>query len=115
MAIIGIDKDEITEYISKYDSSKDNPTVFLIGILDNDIKLKFGLDEGKKIDYKIMLEIVKSGLKGIKNLYVKKTKQYQNFDTITDEVLNLLPMKIIGELAEQIVTVNFLSATEEKN
>jgi len=122
MALIGIDKDEIFEYISNFDKNKNNPTIFELGVLDNRTKLnllKDAVDSRGEINISALqsksYEIVKAGLKKIRNLYNKKTKQYEDIKNITDEVLDKLPMVVITELAGKIIEINFLSQEEEKN
>lgn len=122
MALIGIDKDEIFEYVSNFDKNKNNPTIFELGVLDNRTKLnllKDAVDSKGEVNVNALqsksYEIVKAGLKKIRNLYNKKTKQYEDIENITDDVLDRLPMVVITELAGKIIEINFLSREEEKN
>ena len=108
--ITGIDRDEIIEYTSKFDKGEDK-TIFLLGILDN--RTKMTLPMGDKVELEMMSTIVKKGLKGIKGLKLKGEKK--DITVIDDKVIDSLPIRVIGELAEEIVKINFLSEDDSKN
>ncbi len=122
MALIGLDKEETFEYISRFDKDKNNPTIFLLGVLSGKDKLKFIEDaftadgnlDIKKLQSK-SYDIVKTGLKGIKNLYNKKTGKYEHIIEITEEILDKLPTIVVTELAGKIIEINYLTEEEEKN
>ncbi len=122
MALTGLDKEETFEYISRLDKDKNNPTIFLLGVLSSKDKLQFIEDaftadgnlDVKKLQSK-SYDIAKAGLKGIKNLYNKKTSEYEHITEISDEVLDRLPVVVVTELAGKIIEINYLAEEEEKN
>lgn len=111
--IQGIDINDTIDFVSQFDKDKDNPTTFTIGIID--IKTKFRLIEKAEKDESVneQLEVIKAGLKGIKNLKVKG--ELVNFSKIDDDVLNKIPMQVIHDIYRKIIEVNFLSENEKKN
>ena len=122
MSLIGINRDEVTEYISEFDKDKKDPTIFEIGILDNRAKLTLlnGMIDSKgELDIKAFqnksYEIVKAGLKKIRHLYNKKEQRFEILAEINDEALNRLSMVVITELAGKIIEMNFLTEQEGKN
>lgn len=117
----GIDVSEKLNYISKYDSDKDNPTIFEIGIITNSERnLLFSgvFDRDGKPDLSKLqnrlFDILKKGISKISNLQ-DKAGEKKTFEKITDEVLNLLPMDVLSELTEKIMSFNFPSEQETKN
>lgn len=120
MAIIGIDKNETYEFTSKFDSG-DPKTVFLIGVLTKRERIDFLKQFQSKGDLDVSkmqeqsYEVLKKGLKGIKNLYNKKTKKHEDFNEITDDIIERLPIGVIGEVARKIIEENFMTEGEQKN
>ena len=113
MALIGLSNDEYIEYVSKFDKDRTNPTIFLLG----NIKALTNIDFsrlGEKVNYSVMVDVVKAGLKGIKNIYSKKEGKHIDIYDV-DKCINMLPPKVIMELANEIVRINFLDEEEEKN
>lgn len=111
----GIDNKETIEFISTSDTAE-NPTVFLLGNISNRDKLRLfadAIDKTGAIDMAKMsnriFDIVKTGLKGIKNLGGK------DYATVDDEVLEVIPFNVSMELVNKLVEINFLGAKEEKN
>ena len=142
MAIVGISLDETREYISKHDPDRGKPTIFVIGLLDpfvrsyvDDQMTQFGISPGgpdKPAQTSINisgrnLEIVRFGLRDIKNLIDPVTKEAVRFisDTIpvkgksykavSDQILRLIPPIVIKELAREIGNDNLLMEDEVKN
>ena len=125
------------EYSLKND--KDNPTVWLIGPLDSFMKARiiksFGkieVQDGKpvyvqgEIDFtENNFSIVRYGLKGFKNFKIdgkeiefKITKEKifdRELDIVDDEILKMIPLFAINELASEIWGENQVSEELEKN
>ena len=128
---------QIKEYVLK--SDKENPTIWLIGPLDSITKAKiigsFGKIEIQKdkpvyiqgdVDYALNnFTIVKYGLKGAKNWILdgkevefkfNKEKVFnQELDVISEEILKMIPLFAINELASQIWGENQVSEELAKN
>lgn len=111
----GINVNETVEFISQKDKGN-NPTIFLIGnILHSDkSKLlagaidKTGIIDISKLQDR-MLDIVRAGLKGIKNLDGK------DYSEITPDTLEAIPFDVLVEIMGKVIEFNFLKADEEKN
>lgn len=111
----GIDIKEVVEYVSVNDKDP-NPTKFLLGVISNREKLALlsdamnsdGTVDIKKIQSRA-IDILKVALKGIKQLGSK------DYDKITDEVIDMIPFDVIGELIGKICELNFLGDKEIKN
>ena len=140
--LTGINVYETQDYISKLDLDKKNPTIFKIGCLEPMIKAdiedevtSFEISSSKNSDpAKTNLKInkrnimaVKFGLKGLENFMDPQTKKPVKFDTssiskggknyniVSDDIIALLGLKLINELAERILLENQLSEKERKN
>lgn len=110
------------EFVSALDKDTKNPTVFLIKPLSvgDKIELMTGFigDDGKPDISKLQKQapdIVKKGLKAIKNIYSKKEKKHIDIEAVDDDVLEMLPPAVISEVASKIISLNFLTEQEEKN
>jgi len=141
MALIGINPDEIIEYISEHDKDGTNPTVFQIGVVDalTIAKIEDGLtvftidpkNPESKTDTKLSTgkretELVRAGLKGWKNFKDKNGNDLP-FETIkqratgktvevpNDTTLGRIPVVVFKELANVIYNQNKLSDEETKN
>ena len=125
------------EYVLK--SDKTNPTIWLIGPLDSITKSKiigsFGkieIQDGKPIYVQGNIDftqnnflIVKYGLKGFKNFLLdgkevefklNKEKVFnQEIEAVSDEVLKMIPLFAINELASVLWGENQVSEELEKN
>jgi hypothetical protein len=141
MAIVGISFEETKEYISKYDCDKDNPTKWIIGVLDSEM---YGIIRDKLVTYKVNegkpaeapevrmnlstrnREAVKFGLKGVANFLDKKKNEIpfgtkkinfagRQIEVVSDLFLNRIPADIVDELAEEILKENTLSEETAKN
>lgn len=121
MALIGIDKDEVKEFTSKFDTGEPK-TVFEIGIITQKDRLKlFREFQGVDKDFDVVkmqeksYEVLKIGLKKVKNLFDKKSGKHKDYTEITDEVLDKLPIGVIGELVSEIMQSNSIKEQEAKN
>ena len=121
--LIGIDIRETKEFVSETDKT-DNPTVFLIGNLPNSFKLSvLGsiIQSDGKPDVRAVQnrapEIVRAGLKGIRNFYDSEKKQPVEVKAadLTDQFMEMIPVAVLYELAGKILEFNFVSETEAKN
>lgn len=128
---------QIKEYVLK--SDKENPTIWLIGPLDSITKAKiissFGRIEIKdsqpvyvqgELDLALNnFSIVKYGLKGFKNFKlgdkeiefktVKEKVFNKEIEAVSDEILKIIPLFAITELANIIWGENQVSAELIKN
>lgn len=121
MALTGIDKDEVREFVSKYDTGEPK-TIFELGVITQKDRLKLFREfqgEDKNFDVVKMqeksYELLKIGLKKIRNLYDKKSGKHKDYTEITDDVLDMLPIGVIGELATEITQGNTIQEQEAKN
>jgi len=129
--LTGLNRKEIKEYITTQDGG-DNPTKFLIGNLLHSERMTFLgsvlIPSGEKDkDGKIALnmnvaefnrrspEIVKAGLKGIKNFFDAEQSKVVDIDVITDEVIEKIPLTAVYEIAGKIIEWNCLQGAEQKN
>lgn len=130
------------KYVSKLDPSKDNPTVFHIGLLDHNLNqyideqvsnFEFKSRNPKdlpKANFNISRRnylAVKFGLKDVENLNDPETNKPVKFDTVsvsvsgknylavTDHQMSMLTKALVDELAEVILDENRLSEDETKN
>jgi len=140
--ITGVNIFETREYTSKYDLDKESPTIFEIGLLDSQMKAKifdkvsdFELssdnpDDDTKLNWRMNernLSLVKFGVKNIKGFLDPQTKKTidvkcdtinklgKSYEVLPDSILDMLPLKIITELAEQVLKETVLSKEAEKN
>lgn len=108
--LTGLDPKQVIEYVSVLEKDKENPTKFMFGVISGKDRIvlmsKFEVNETDPACY---YELVKKGLKSIKGLSGK------DYDTITDEVLDVIPTVILKELFGEILKLNFLSEIEIKN
>jgi len=152
MALVGIDLSETRKYVSELDKDTvtgqrravDDPdaTVFELGVLDPIARAHVD-DSMTRLDYTDggpslqassqinlagrALEVVRFGLKDVKNLLHPQTKKAVPFKTVerivkgrayhlaSDDIIQMIPVKVIGELAKQIALDNVLSEGEAKN
>jgi len=105
----GISLNEVLEYSSVKDEGEPK-TIFLIGNITHKDKIRLfdGMDTSKVAMSKAF-DVLKIGLRGIKNLNGK------DYESITEEVLELIPFEVIGELLGKIVEFNRLGEAERKN
>jgi len=127
----------VKEYILEKDIK--NPTIWLIGPLDSIMKSKFlasfgkiKIEDGKPVyvqgenDYtQNNFTLIKYGLKGFKNFKLmdievkfatKKEKVFNvEIEVVTDEVIKMIPLYAINELASEIWGENQVGEELEKN
>jgi hypothetical protein len=119
--ITGIDGSEQLEYVSSKDTSE-NKTVFVIGVISNKHKLNImssmttidGKPDVKAVQTQ-SLELFKVGVKEIRGLINKKTKQAETIKHISDDTLERIPIDVLTEVAAKVLQFNFLSGEEAKN
>jgi len=123
--------------------NKEKATIWELGVLDSILKSKiqdiittYETDPSRPKDITAKatinmneraLDIVRFGLKGFKNFIHPQTNQPIKFDTVSinrfgknynvvsDEVLKIIPSKILDELAEEIGKQSGLTEEETKN
>ncbi|HNX82480.1 MAG TPA: hypothetical protein PKL77_10090 [Candidatus Omnitrophota bacterium] len=117
---IGIDNEEVKEFICKGDT--ENPTVYIIKNLLHKDKTKLlgdAIDKTGAIDIQKLQEraqdVVRVGLKSIKNIYSKRLGKSVDIDVVDDYAVQLIPYSALIEIMAAIVQFNFLSETEVKN
>lgn len=119
--LIGIDKSEVVEFVSKFDTDKENPTVFEIGILQHKDKLllKRSIASDGSLENKAnalvdnVFFLFKKGVKKIRNFSYKDTTS--DITDITDEIMESIAFDVIDEVAGEVLKKNFLSESERKN
>lgn len=120
--LVGISKKEVKEYVLEADKASEKPTVFLIGNISNEDKINMigsvigpdGIINIKELQTKTV-DIVKAGIKEIRNFYDPDQKQSVNIKEITAEVVNTIPFAFLYELAGQIINANFALGEVRKN
>lgn len=120
--LTGVNNDETVEYIVQDEQGKDNPTVFLIGNISNKDKIRLfagavdasGSFQIDKVQDKAT-EIVKSGLRGIRNIVDAKTGKAVDIAVINDAAIEMIPFVNLLEVMGKIIEFNFISKAEEKN
>jgi hypothetical protein len=140
--ITGININQNVEFISQYDTDKENPTIFVLGPLDamtdeilNDSASSFDYDPKRpdsmaKVQIKYSqkkLNVLRACLKDIKNMQDPSTGKPLEFKTtatpifgksrnvVSDEILKIIPKKIRDEIHDKIMEISSLSEDEEKN
>jgi hypothetical protein len=141
--MIGINITETKDYVSKHETNKESPTIWKIGILDSILKSKiqdvittYEADPANPKSIKAMakvnveeraLDIVRFGLRGIENFLHPQTGKPIQFETISvnrfgknynlvsDEIIKVIPSKVLSELAEEISKQSGITEEETKN
>ncbi len=120
--LIGIDISEQVEFVSEIEAGQDNPTKFILGLLTNEQKLRLVgkaiLPDGT-IDNQRLQEdavaIAKLGLKGIKNIWDKKSGKAIDVTVIDDAAINLINLQVLYEVVGRILKINFDAGDLRKN
>lgn len=139
--MIGININETKKIVSEFETNKETPTVFEIGLLDPDL-MSYLEDQALVVEQNIKnpkdtkiamnqgsytLSVLRFGLRNIENLIHPQTKQPVPFETVsvsvmgknykavTPAIIALLPKKVREELAAKIMDENFFTKDEEKN
>lgn len=141
MSLTAIDLGETLDYTSQFDTDKESPTIFKIGVLDSLIMSKISdsltvyevdmenpdKNPATRFNYsQRQIEVVRFGLKGWENFKDKQGKDVQfrtkslnyagkNYEVVSDQSLSCLAFMLIQELAEVIFKQNRLSVEERKN
>lgn len=117
-------KDYTEEYSLKND--KENPTVFILGMIPSTCMIGLSNIENTEKLNEYIIAIARLGIKGWKNLRDKSGNEleyksdksfvlgYQK-ECLTEDLINILPIRVINELASQIIKLNDLTKEEEKN
>lgn len=120
----GIDIKATVDYVSQFETDKVNPTLFTIGMISNRAKLRlFGDVAGQDKDKAIAtlstqletkaFEVVKAGLRKISNL--KIGQEVKEITEITDDVLDMLSIEVLGDIFNKVVEYNFVTEGDRKN
>ncbi len=140
--LTAVNLEESREFKSQFDPERDaNPTVFKLGLLDPFVRAMLD-DEMTRLDFgpggpdgqattsvrlgTRNIEMVRFGLRGIENFKgpdgnpvqwrtMRKNVRGRSYEVPSDEVLRLIPPKIISELAGEIAKENSISDEERKN
>jgi len=120
--ITGIDVGEVVEFVCAKDKDTEKPTTFLLGTLTNREKLKIvggAVTNDGKVDISKLqdkaVDILKAGVKGIKNLYNAKKKKAEDITVITEEVIDRLPINVLSELLGKVLEINLVQDEDTKN
>ena len=127
--MIGIDIKEEKEYILKSDRSSENPTIFVLKPLTasefikiNSVLLPYGDEketQSKKIDaeqaIKTIIPTVFAGVKKIKNIFSSKENKAVDIEKPSLADIDALSFDVLSELYGEIINLNKMSETEEKN
>jgi hypothetical protein len=141
--ITGINIADTKDHISKYDPDKEKATIWKIGILDSILVSKiqnvvttYEAEPGNPRNIRAKatvnikeqaLEIVRFGLKGFENFlhpqtnepikfdFVSISRFGKNYNVVSDEILKIIPSKVLEELAEEISKESGLTEPERKN
>jgi hypothetical protein len=136
-----IDVKAVKKYISPNDPDQNNPTVFWHGIIDPALTSWIEgkcfnatmNDKGKDVERTVNINVtkhdiltVKYGLRNIENFTDPEGNPVQiqfgnhnilgiNYNAVPDEILNMLGVQLIKELAEQIVGNQTVTEEQKKN
>jgi len=121
--ISGIDVKATYEYVCKND--KDNPTVWILGILPSRVYRQLIAKASKTNAMELLYDSVRYGLKGFKNYKIggkevefksQKTNELGfEFEAVTLDVIDTIPLTVVSEIATEICNNSKLSELEEKN
>lgn len=126
--MIGISTKEEKEYIVEKDRSSKDPTIFVLKPITasefiniNSVliaekaeeKTKVAIDKVQAI--KTIVPTVLAGVKKIKNIWSEKEKKAVDIETPTLSDIDSLPFDILTELYNEIMSLNKVSESEEKN
>lgn len=117
--ISGIDLKATIDYTLKDD--KENPTIWKLGMLPGKVMSSFAMEAKSGInEIEFMYKVLSFGLKGWSNFNqefkaIKTTAYGQEYDIVPSELLNTIPVFVVGELIEQIFLINKLQKAEIKN
>jgi hypothetical protein len=126
--MIGISTKEEKEYIVEKDRNSKDPTIFVLKPITasefiniNSVliaekaeeKTKAAIDKVQAI--KTIVPTVLAGVKKIKNIWSEKEKKAVDIETPTLSDIDSLPFDILTELYNEIMSLNKVSESEEKN
>ena len=117
--ISGINLQETVDFILPND--KENPTSWKLGIISNFFLGQIGVEfkkTGKEME--MVLKLVQLGLKGWSNFNIEyKTVKEKIFgreaDIVPIELIEKIPIDVIGKLSTKISEINKLMPDEGKN
>ena len=121
--ITGISLSETKDFISEADTG-DQKTVWKLGVLDAEVFASLG--EFTNNPLKMMLEIVRFGLKGFENFKdsmgnevkfstISKSVGPYPYKVVSDNILKIIPSQIINEIGAEILQNSKLGEPEAKN
>lgn len=116
-----IDINATHEYICKEDQGKENPTIFVLGVLKKKDKMDFmsfsQTVDVEKTDLNVLMDanvkVIMTGVKKIKNIQIGD--ELKDIDVIDENTIEMLPSNVISEVAQVILEKNLLSEVEQKN
>lgn len=120
--LIGIDVNETFDYIHP-DDNKENPTVFVIGVLLKEHQgriFKGAINQDGTINYENIIgkvdDILMASLKEIRNYQTNDKSMPRNYiqSEINKDLIASIPFVVSLDLAKVIIDFNFPSKAEEK-
>jgi hypothetical protein len=139
----GIDISATIEYVSKFETDKENPTVWELGILSHRLKAKlddlittFEMNprepETGRAKTTLNLKeqninVLRFGIKGIRNLIhpqtgnpitykpISKAIDGRNYSVCPDELIDMIPPNVTNELVTEILKLSKLTGEELGN
>ena len=123
MGITGISLSETKDFISSIDTGSDK-AVFKLGVLDAEAFASLGDLVNNPL--KMMLEVVRFGLRGFSNFNDAEGKPVQfrtiarqlgpnTYQVVADSVLKIIPSQVINEMGAEILQMSKLGESEVKN
>jgi len=124
MGIVGISLSETKDFVSSHDKGEPK-TIWKVSVLDSEVFASLG--EHSNNPLKMMLEIVRFGLKGFEN-FTDAAGNKLNFNTVVrslggphtykvvaDSIIKIIPSQIINEIGAEILRLSQLNEEETKN
>jgi hypothetical protein len=140
--MFGINRYETRQYVSTFETDKNNPTIFELGMIDPEVSSDLtdesssfkisSKDPDDRATVQVLLNrrnlmLLRFGLKNVSNLIDPQTQKPIKFDTVayalngksyniaSSEVIASIPMKVRQELVDEILRDSALSEDEIKN
>jgi hypothetical protein len=123
MGITGISLNETKDFTSIADTGEQK-TIFKLAVLDAEVFASLG--QYTENPLKMMLEIVRFGLRGIENFKdsngndvkfttVNKAVGQYSYKVVADSLLKIIPSQIVNEIGAEILNMSKLGSEEIKN
>lgn len=120
--ITGIDLSETKDYVSKFDRGEQK-TVWKLSTLSSQV-ISYCI--GSKQNMDLAIELVRFGLRGFENFKDKKGVHIsfntvsrplngRNYNVVCDEIVNIIPAKILDELGAELLSSSNMTDEEIKN